>query len=375
MKEGYKTQKQNKKNDFSKGLRSGLFGIISNILLFCGKLIVGIFAHSIAITADAFNNLLDGASSGITVAGYKLASRPADREHPYGHARFEYISALVISIIMLVIGATFLKESIMAIVKKGREENVQFYAYIILGFSVLVKGLQAWIYGITYKKTKSLPMKAAAIDSMGDMFATTAAILSTIILQVKGIDLDGWFGSLISLFIMVTAVRLLKDSVSPLIGMAPMDETIEKIKEKILSYDGVLGVHDLMVHSYGSTNAYGVAHVEMSSIESLTTAHDLADRIEREVFTEIGVKLVVHVDPKDEGKKAVSLETKFSKHLKNKFPEISFHDFQTKKEGTQTYISIDVEIPWESTISENDILTELKAMDAKYEYRVVIDRK
>ena len=372
-----KSDKDSRTRDktYSVGIRSGVFGMISNALLFAAKLTVGILIHSIAVTADAFNNLSDGAGSVITVAGYKLSARPADREHPFGHARFEYIAALIVSVVMLVIGALFLKESVTEIFVGRDTPDVRAFAYVILGISVAVKGGQALVYGLSYKKTRSLPMKAAAMDSMGDMLATSVAILSTALWQGTGRDLDGYFGAAISMFIIVTAIRLLKDSVSPLLGNAPLAGLVDRLKAKILSYDGVLGVHDVTIHSYGEKHSYAVVHIEVSAAETLLHAHELVDAIERDVLSELGIQLVAHVDPRP----AEGGETDFAcllrAYLADRFNGLGVHDLRVSTEGDKKEVYLDAEIPWESSLTGEEITAALTAFDPDHDYFVTEDRK
>lgn len=375
MKSNGEARRREQNADFSFGVKAGVFGLIGNGVLFVAKLLVGLFAHSIAVTADAFNNLSDGASSAITVAGYKLAARPADREHPFGHARFEYIAALVVSVLMFAIGALFLKESLVGIFAKEGMREVRFYLYIVLGLSVLVKGAQATVYGLFFRKTGSLPMKAAAMDSVGDMISTSAAVLSAILWDAAGWDLDGYFGTAISLFILFTAVRLLRDSVSPLLGTAPLEGAVDALKEKILSYPGVLGVHDVTIHSYGERVTYAVAHVEVDATASLTDAHELIDRIERDVLRELGVRFVAHIDPRRQERSAMDLEALVRAYLSDRFAGATVHDFRLEgEEGVPTVYS-DVEVPWESPLTAEEIVAALKAFDPDFDYVVNLDRK
>ena len=360
---------------YSVGVRSGVFGMVSNALLFAAKLTVGLLIRSIAVTADAFNNLSDGASSVITVTGYKLAARPADKEHPFGHARFEYIAALIVSVVMFMVGALFLKESITRLFEGQGTPDVRFFAYVVLGASVAVKGAQAAVYGASYKKTGSLPMKAAAMDSLGDMLATSAAIVSTILWDVTGKNLDGWFGAAISLFILFTAGRLLKDSISPLLGNAPLDGLVSKLKEKILSYNGVLGVHDVTVHSYGEKHAYAVVHIEVSASETLLRAHDLVDEIERDVLADLGIQLVAHVDPRAENGGDMDFECLIRAYLADRFDGLTAHDFRIVKEDGKRQVYFDAEIPWESALTGAEITAALTTFDPDYEYIVTEDRK
>ena len=364
-----------KSDAYARGIRAGVFGLVSNAFLFAAKLAVGALISSIAIIADAFNNLSDGASSAVTIAGYKLAVRPADREHPYGHARFEYVAALALTIVMFMIGAIFLKESVVAILSDPTSPEIGAYVYVVLGVSILVKGAQATVYGLSYKKTRSLPMKAAAIDSVGDVAATSGALLSTILWHVTGADLDGWFGAAISLFILFTAVRLMKEGISPLLGAAPSEELVGALKGRVASYEGVLGVHDVVIHSYGAARVYAVLHVEVGADTALTDAHNLADRIERDVYRDLGVNLVVHIDPRAAEKDATDRAAWLRGFLSSHFEDVSLHDFRQTKEGDRMRVYFDVEVPYESDLTAESISAALSAADPTCEYVVNVDRK
>ena len=363
------------KEAYLRGIRAGVFGLVSNALLFAAKLATGLLIHSIAVVADAFNNLSDGASGAVTIAGYKLASRPADREHPFGHARFEYIAALTVTIVMFMIGAIFLKESIEGILAGPSAPEIGVYAYVVLGVSILVKGAQAVIYGLSYKRTRSLPMKAAATDSLGDMIVTSGALLSAVLWQTTGVDLDGWFGAAISLFILFTAVRLMKEGVSPLLGAAPSEELVGAIKGKVASFRGVLGVHDVVIHSYGAARVYAVIDVEIAADTPLTEAHALADRIEREVSRDLGVRLVVHVDPRTTEKAASERAAWVRARLAERFEGVSTHDLSVVEEDGRVRVYFDAEIPYESDLTAEEIVSALTAADPTCEYVVGVDRK
>lgn len=368
-------QSAEKKGAYARGIRAGIFGLASNAILFAAKLTVGVLIHSIAVIADAFNNLSDGASSAVTIAGYKLSARPADREHPYGHARFEYIAALALTIVMFMIGAIFLKESVVDIFREPTAPEIGAYVYVVLGLSILVKGAQALVYGSSYRKTRSLAMKAAATDSLGDMAATTGALLSTILWQVTGADLDGWFGAAISLFILFTAVRLMKEGVSPLLGAAPSEELVGALKGRVASYEGVLGVHDVVIHSYGAARVYAVLHVEIGADTSLTAAHDLADRIERDVLSELGVELVVHIDPRTVEKAATERAAWLRAFLSARFEGVSLHDIRQTEEGGRLRVYFDAEVPYESDLTAERIAAALSNADPDCDYVVNVDRK
>jgi len=373
--ENAESKKPEKDGVYARGIRAGIFGLASNAILFAAKLTVGVLIRSIAVIADAFNNLSDGASSAVTIAGYKLSARPADREHPYGHARFEYVAALALTIVMFMIGAIFLKESVVSVFAEPTAPEIGAYVYVVLGVSILVKGVQALVYGASYRKTRSLPMKAAATDSLGDVAATSGALLSTILWQVTGTNLDGWFGAAISLFILFTAVHLMKEGVSPLLGAAPSEELVGALKGRVASYEGVLGVHDVVIHSYGAARVYAVLHVEIGADTSLTAAHDLADRIERDVSRDLGVQLVVHIDPRTVEKDATERAAWLRAFLSARFEGVSLHDIRQSKEGDRLRVYFDAEVPYESDLTAEKITAALSAADPACEYVVNVDRK
>lgn len=372
-----KDEKTTVNDVFAPEKKAGIFGVCSNAVLFAAKFTVGLLLRSITVVADALNNLSDGASSVVTVVGYKISSRPADKKHPFGHARFEYVAALVIAVVMFMIGALFLKESVTAIFSPRALSAVGVYAYIVLGCSIAVKGGQAAVYARTYKKTRSLPMKAAAIDSVWDVATTFAALLSTLIFDLTGWNGDGWFGTLISVFILVSAVRVLRESVSPLLGDAPLESVVRDLKERILSYSGVLGVHDIVVHSYGVGHIYAIAHVEVRADETLTAAHELIDRIEREISAETGISLVAHVDPiEDDFAAAAHLRDEVYEFLSTRYTVLALHDFRVVKKGDVLQVYFDAEVPWETDLTAEELVASLKeGFRAEYEYIVTVDKK
>ena len=372
-----KNTSSNEKTAFALEKKAGVFGVLSNAVLFAAKFTVGLLLRSITVAADALNNLSDGASSVVTLVGYKIASRPADKSHPYGHARFEYVAALVIAVVMLMIGALFLKESVTSIFSPRALSEVGVYAYLVLGFSALLKGGQAVVYSRTYRKTRSLPMKAAAIDSVWDVASTLTALLSTLIFDLTGKNADGYFGTVISVFIIVSAIRVLRESVSPLLGDAPLESLVRDLRERILSFPGVLGVHDILVHSYGIGHVYAVVHVEVSADETLTAAHELIDRIEREISAKTGISLVAHVDPiEDDFAAAAQLKEQVFAVLSERFAVSAIHDFRTVKKGETLGLFFDVEIPWETEVSAEELVAALREdFSAEYEYFVTVDKK
>lgn len=282
------------------GVFSGVLGIICNLFLFGVKLTIGLFMNSIAITSDAFNNLSDTGSSMITILGAKLSNRVPDEEHPFGHGRFEYISSLIIAFIIMLVGFELLKNSFGKILSP---EKVAFnwILVLILSGSILIK---VWMYSYNRYIGKAIGSKvnlAAASDSLNDVVATSAVILTTIVGKFIGFPIDGIAGLIVSLLIMYTGFGVAKDTVNVLLGMSPSTETVDKIHDQILECDYIEGVHDLKVHDYGPGRTIASVHVEMSDTISIIKAHTEIDKVEKRILKELGIDIVIHVDPMPEG--------------------------------------------------------------------------
>ena len=232
------------------GVAAGVFGICSNAVICALKLAVGFVSGSVAVIADAVNNLSDAGSSAVTVAGFKLAARPADREHPYGHARYEYIGALVVAVIILIVGVLLCKSSVEKMISP-EAVSTDVWTYVVLAASIVMKLVQMAIYLDFAKSISSGALKAAAADSRNDVIATSAVLIAAIVMDATGVNVDAYFGLAVSLFIVVSSFRYILEAADPLIGTRPPTEVVDALKEKILSYVGVIGVHDLAVHSYG----------------------------------------------------------------------------------------------------------------------------
>ena len=241
---------------FKYGIVSGFFGLITNLLLFASKFVIGILSGSITIVADAINNLSDMGSCFIVLLGFKLSSKPADSEHPYGHERYEQIMALIVAVIVIAIGILLAKSSIEKIITPTKTE-VNLLTYIILGIAILVKLFQFLLYKDFAKSINSDVLKASSIDSRNDIISTSAVLVAMVLINIigdVGISIDGIFGLLVSAFIIFSSIKLVKETIDPLLGVMPDEDFIKKLKNKILSYDGVLGVHDFLIHSYGANN-------------------------------------------------------------------------------------------------------------------------
>ena len=376
---------QNPKVRFRYGLCAGIFGIVSNALLCVFKLIVGVIGNSITIIADAINNLSDAGSSVVTLVGFKLSSTPADKDHPFGHARYEYVTSLLVSVTVLFIGILLLKSSIEKCITP-EEVSVSVYTYVVLGVAIAMKLVQMLIYRDFAKAINSGALKASAADSRNDVLATFAVLISTIVIDVAGdkispkVSVDGIMGIAVSAFIIVSSILLVKESISPLLGEKPSKELVDKITAKILSYDGVIGVHDLVVHSYGENHCFVVAHVEVPQDVEITKSHDVIDNIEHDFWNEMHVRITIHMDPVDtKNEKLAELKLRAQNALANLDEELSLHDFRIVSGQTHTNMLFDVVIPYDSKLSLDDVKNAMEREFAndpvKYFFVIDVDRK
>lgn len=367
------------------GVCAGIIGIVSNAILFVIKIVAGIIGGSITIIADAINNLSDAGSSVVTLVGFKLSSTPPDKDHPFGHARYEYVTGLLVSMMVLFLGIALLKSSIEKVISPTPVE-VSVFTYVVLSVSIVLKLVQMLVYTDFSKAISSNALKASAQDSRNDSLATLAVLISTIIIDVCGdrinpkVSVDGIMGIAVSLFIIVSSVLLLKDAISPLLGEKPPKELVDKITAKILSYDGVIGVHDLVVHSYGANHCFVVAHVEVPADVDIVKSHDIIDNIEHDMWNDMHVRLNIHMDPIDTKNKQLA-------HLKERVrmavyaldPELSIHDFRIVNGDTHVNLVFDVVVPYDSKITLNDVHSacekEFENDETKYYFVIDMDRK
>lgn len=342
------------------GVAAGVFGICSNALICALKLVVGIIGGSVTVIADAVNNLSDAGSSAVTVAGFRLASRPADREHPYGHARYEYISALVVAVIILIIGVLLCKSSVEKMIEP-EAVTVDVWTYVVLAVSIVMKLVQMALYLDFSKSISSGALKAAAADSRNDVLATSAVLVAAIVMDATGVNVDAYFGLAVSLFIVVSSFKYILEAADPLLGSRAPEEVIASLKEEIMSYDGVVGVHDLAVHCYGEGRYFAVAHVEVPARDDLMFAHDLADNIEREVGEKTGIRLTLHLDPIDlDDEELGKVRARCERVVKSFGEEFSLHDVRIVRGATHTNVIFDVEMPYETKVTLADVESRLK---------------
>ena len=280
------------------GVVSGIFGIITNIILFLIKFIIGIIANSVTIMADAFNNLSDSGSCIVTILGFKLANKPADKEHPYGHARYEYITGIIISLLILSMGAIFAKTSVEKIFFP-ESINLNIATYIVLTVAIIGKFIQMMVYNKFSKAINSSTIKATAIDARNDILSTSAVLIAMIIMGIFKINIDAYMGLIVSIFIIITAINSLKETINPLLGIVPSKERVEEIRNKIMNHKEIRGIHDLKIHSYGVGNDFVTVHAEVPDTMGILESHELADIIEREFKEDLKIDLTVHIDPLD----------------------------------------------------------------------------
>lgn len=337
------------------GITAGILGITSNVVLCAAKLIVGFIGNSITIIADAVNNLSDALSSVITVFGFRISARPADKEHPFGHHRYEQISALIVAIIVLAIGVLLGKSSIEKIITP-EETTVTALTYVVLSVAIVLKLAQMAMYLYFSRKISSDSLRAAAADSRNDILSTGAVLIAAIVTDVAGVNIDAYMGLAVSLFIIISSILLIKDTISPLLGEPPTKEFVERVRKKILSYDGVLGIHDLMVHNYGAqSSTYISVHVEVDAGGNIMKAHDMIDNIERD-FLKDGLNLTVHMDPVETDNPEVKENLERTREILASLGSgLSLHDFRMVIGDTHTNILFDVVIPFEAKITPAEI--------------------
>lgn len=349
---------QNAKVRTAYGKLSGWVGIVCNILLCAGKFLVGFISGSVSITADAANNLSDASSSIISLMGFKLAEKSADEEHPYGHARYEYLSGFIIAVLVLVIGFELLKGSIEKVVSPSPVE----FSWISVGVLVASILVKLWMMLFNKKIGKlisSQSLEATAADSRNDCISTLAVLAATLISHFTAAELDGWMGILVAAFILYSGIGLVREAMSPLLGKAPDHETVEHIRDKVMSYEGVLGTHDLMVHDYGPGRMFASVHVEMAAERDVLESHDVIDNIERDFLME-GLNLVVHFDPIVTSDSAVGDTRHEISEIVAKIDErLSIHDLRMVPGPTHTNVIFDCVVPHKFSMSEEELKQEI----------------
>ena len=359
------------------GQLCGAVGIGLNLLLFAGKLFAGTISGSIAITADAFNNLSDAGSSVVTLLGFRLAGRKPDPEHPFGHGRMEYISGLAVAGLILLMGVELGKSSLKKILSP--EEIVSSPLVLaILAVSVAVKLYMFYYNRSIGRKIKSAAMSATATDSLSDAVSTTAVLIATLVGQFTGLNIDGWVGLLVALFILFSAYKAAKETLSPLLGQTPDPEFVDRIEQIVLSYPEVLNIHDLIVHDYGPGRMMISLHAEVSADGDLLQLHDVIDNAEHRLKKELGCMAVIHMDPiitNDAHTDALRMAV--AEKVKSIDPRLTIHDFRTVSGPTHTNLIFDVVVPYDVKLTADEVRRRIgalvKELDENYFAVVQVD--
>ena len=360
-----------------------IVGIICNLILSIIKITVGVVSGSVSVMADGFNNLSDTASSVITMVGIKLANRPADKEHPFGHGRMEYLSALIVAFMVMLVGVQFIKSSLDRIMNPV-PITFELIPFILLLLSLIVKLWLSRFNKYVGEKINSSALKAASVDALGDVFTSSCVIISFIAAKFTALPIDGYVGLLVSVAILYAGYSLVKDTISPLIGEAPDEELVKAIKEGVLSYDNIIGVHDLIIHNYGVGKCMASIHAEIPSNIDLITIHDIIDTAEREISEKLNIYLVIHMDPMcihDDKVKAVKKDVQ---RTLMKFNCIkSMHDFRITEGENKINIIFDVEVDAHNhdintnnkeEKLKNQITEEIKKLNPLYDCVITVDK-
>ncbi|MCY6960149.1 cation diffusion facilitator family transporter [Clostridium brassicae] len=377
---GYENTNDHKVRD-SYGYLGGIVGIIVNLILFLIKLSIGLFVKSIAVTADAFNNLSDVLSSVITIAGFKLASKPADEEHPFGHGRIEYISGLIVAFMVLMVGVEFTKSSFNKIMNPEKI-NFQLIPFILLLISV---GAKIWLSKFNKyigEKINSSALQASSLDALTDVISSSTVAFSLLLSKWISFPIDGYVGIVISLFILYSGYSLIKDTINPLLGEAPDPELVEELKNEVLKYENIIGVHDLIIHNYGPGRRMASIHAEVPYDISIVKIHEIIDKAENEISKNLDLFLVIHMDPINTDDEEINKARIEVGTVLGKFPQVkSFHDFRMVGDGEYKNLIFDIVIDFSSKLTLKDeenlktnIDKELKKIHPLYNSLITIDK-
>lgn len=346
----------------SYGKLSGKVGIFCNAFLFAVKFIMGTISGSVSITADAVNNLSDAASSVISLIGFKMAEKPADEDHPYGHAIYEYLSGLTVAVMIILIGFELFKTSFDKVLHPSTVD-FSIALVIVLAVSILIKLWMALFNKSLGKKINSSALEATAADSRNDVISTSAVLAAAVISHFFKINLDGYMGIAVAVFILYSGIGLVKDTLDPLLGKAPEPELVDYIQKKILSYDGVLGTHDLMIHDYGPGRKFASVHVEMAAEGDVLKSHDVIDNIERDFLSKDNLNIIVHYDPIVTKDDIVNdFRSWLMEQVKSIDPHLSIHDLRIVPGNSHTNLVFDCVMPHCINMSPSELKAEIRRL-------------
>ena len=338
------------------GTLSGIVGIVVNLLLFAGKFVAGTVSHSIAVTADAFNNLSDAGSSIVSLVSFRIAAKPADRDHPFGHARIEYIASMIVSFLILLVGFEIISSSVQKIVSREFTLVFSILTLVILSVSVAAK---LWLALFNYrlgKKIGSDVMRATAVDALSDTISTFAVLVATLIFRFTGVDIDAWIGIAVALFIFWAGIRILLETKNSLLGEAPVKEVTDAIDRIVSGYPAILGIHDMMIHSYGPGHTFASFHAEVDGAEDVYETHDVIDEVERRISEELSIVCTIHMDPiNTDDTLTTELREETAELVREIDPRITIHDFRIVPGVTHTNLIFDVAVPFENKMTVSEI--------------------
>lgn len=360
------------------GTLCSIVGILLNILLFVGKYIAGGISGSVAIVADAFNNLSDAGSSFITLIGFLFAGKKPDHDHPFGHGRVEYVSGFIVSLVILLMGFELLKESVSKIFRPEPVET-SIFAMGVLVVSVLVKLYMTFYNRVIGKRIESAAMLATSLDSLSDVVATLVVLISMLVMRYAGINVDGYCGVLVALFILYAGYSAARDTLNPLLGLAPDKELVKKIEQIVLEHEGVIGLHDLLVHDYGPGHRIVSLHAEVPGNRSIYEIHDIIDHIEREINEKLSCETVIHMDPVEPDNEAAE---KLKKIVVDKVKQIdkrvTIHDFRLVTGANGKKLFFDAVVPYDIKMELPEIKSKIEQMieelEGDYETVITIDQ-
>ena len=360
------------------GTLAGIVGIFLNLLLFAGKFLAGVLSSSVAITADAFNNLSDAGSSVVTLLGFQLAGKKPDPDHPFGHGRMEYLSGLAVSLLILLMGVELVKSSVDKILHPAPVDS-GWLVSLILCASIAVKLYMAWYNRQLGKKLNSAAMLATSADSLSDSVATLAVLIATLVSQAFGLMIDGWCGIVVSLFIFKAGIEAARETIDPLLGAPPSKELVERISTLVLSHDIVVGIHDLIVHDYGPGRMMISLHAEVSSAGDILAIHDEIDNIERQLQKELGCHAVIHMDPVvTDDAQVTDTKRTIAQLVCTVDPSLTIHDFRMVSGPTHTNVIFDVVAPYDLPLTDAaltaQIQQEVRQLEGNYFAVVTVDK-
>ena len=360
---------------------ASIVGILCNLILSIIKISVGFISGSVSITADGFNNLSDMASSIITMVGIKLANRPADKEHPFGHGRMEYLSALVVAFMVMLVGVQFVKTSFERILNPVAV-SFEIIPFILLLISLLIKLWLSRFNKFMGLKINSTALKAASVDALGDVFTSSCVLISFLAAKFTTLPIDGYVGLIVSAAILYAGYSLIKDTISPLLGEAPDEELVKKIKQGVLSYDNIIGVHDLIIHNYGVGKCMASIHAEIPSNIDLVTIHEIIDSAEREISQKLNIYLVIHMDPMCIHDDKINKVKGEVQEILLKYKTIkSMHDFRITEGKDKINIIFDIEVnayevntPDKEEELKGKLESDIKKLNPLYNCVITIDK-